>query len=1324
MLQQNGLFCAVMVVAILLLVGLALPATVSAQSDQFTRVKISSDDQGFGDVLLIRDGNEIVMYGLTGAVPALSEITLEDGVNPPMSRFASFTGKFPIRSELPARFSDTVETVTITATSPSGTITGTIDMTLGGEEAIDAIRAYKRGAARVLAGEINQVTEGVPPHALLDVIAENEADQPALGKVLLTQRLVGQGSSAVLVDQYEGLSDSGSTTTRIQTVPAFSQIGIFSEPVDVNNPDRTKRLQVIDTANFFDGDFVSNGAFIAFSVADMNSLTDSSTLFLRIVSQREDGPDGTPPRIFLGRIETDADAPISETPTVIPNNPPLDPDAPRDEGIAVVRGQTDPYAQVAAFAEEPPVDVLPNQNSENLLTSPVVADGNGNFEIVIPGFAPEGGVYEPRQQAYLQAWDQLGNVGEPVLVDLDDESFFAEAPVATQQPNGNFLIAGVAEPSSIISIVGLFSEDDTETFVTAGLAGPDGSFAIEATPFFEYEVTAIDQAGNATSVVISGDQGTVDPSNLAATVDFPNINISGTVESNANVLIYGFPLNQVPDQPQTFADRPAETFFVTQGKADQDGNFNIPVPASISQIILVQAVDSLGNPSNFVGFELVDEDGNPLNEAIVAIEITDVVNNLPNLPDTINGRLVNADNGTPIDGSSGTIQISAFRTFEPNVTDGFPFVNGLNTFREVGADGSFSLDIPEIDLTLATFVDEFYLVATERQGDGSLRILGFRSIEEDNTALDRRGPDIRLAPTENDVELIERERGVEDQIVVNRVFPAGTSGGGANALPDDAIPFIFVIADGNDDNQIDIHSKETEIIGFQQLYAASGIPRPGAPPINIGDNFWDPELQTIRGHSVVFVTLVDAFGNFSPNPIPVFLDVEIFAPNADLITASGDRVQGRADSVEASARVSIFKNENKTGLLGITQADELGQFFIGGLQIEQDVIYISTEDQAGNISDTVELQVTDPVTASQPIVMDGFGGLHSGENTLSSASLNSDSAVALAEVENNPSVFYMLLEDGTISALGSSIDAPIPTDQLNLTNPIAKDLEVVSEEPFSGYVLLGNGVIVPFGEVSFFGDLFTMQQGHDSQGRLRISGTQFFDDLDGNGVFDSEDTNGNGQLDIIVGIGGNVIVNEDTNGNGVLDTEPTLNVDKLDQGFGFDIARDLELVKANDGTVNGYVILDGFGVMWSFGEDINGEIVRPDVTNGIAGDDIFRDFELNVEDGQIVDFITLNGFGQVFGLPDGPLGAGSASDPDNAGHLSFNLGASFFGFDIARDIVSNPEDSNEDGVVDYNDGFYILNGLGTVSAIGDAEPIESLFLGFDIARDLEFGAAN
>jgi len=126
--------------------------------------------------------------------------------------------------------------------------------------------------------------------------------------------------------------------------------------------------------------------------------------------------------------------------------------------------------------------------------------------------------------------------------------------------------------------------------------------------------------------------------------------------------------------------------------------------------------------------------------------------------------------------------------------------------------------------------------------------------------------------------------------------------------------------------------------------------------------------------------------------------------------------------------------------------------------------------------------------------------------------------------------------------------------------------------------------------------------------------------------------------------------------------------------------------------------------------------------------DLFRAFDIVTDaQGQVRDLVMLNGLGQVYATAGGFLGAPPLDTeiPGTAGDLALvmNPAPVYFGFDIARDIVVNPLDSNGDGVVgDGSDGFYVLDGYGGIHAIGAATPIDNPpFLGFDIARDLEIG---
>ena len=67
---------------------------------------------------------------------------------------------------------------------------GTISLSVGGQQVVESLQNYFQDARNVMDGLKGQVTEGVPPHTLLDIVADDPANQSLLGKVLLTQTLI------------------------------------------------------------------------------------------------------------------------------------------------------------------------------------------------------------------------------------------------------------------------------------------------------------------------------------------------------------------------------------------------------------------------------------------------------------------------------------------------------------------------------------------------------------------------------------------------------------------------------------------------------------------------------------------------------------------------------------------------------------------------------------------------------------------------------------------------------------------------------------------------------------------------------------------------------------------------------------------------------------------------------------------------------------------------------------------------------------------------------------------------------------------------------
>ena len=1351
MYHKNGLFFAVATVVVVMLFAVIAPTPVSAQSDSAARVAIQGPAGEFGDVLLVKDGDDIIISGLSGAVSSAGKVTISADGMTPITVNASFVGHFPVKSGNPIIVPGgaSLETATISFASAAGgaAVAGTIPLNITGDNVLQALRDYASEVDKVLKGEKTTIDQGMPPHILLDVTQETPTDPPLVGKVLLTQRLVvkksGDSVSLSIIDQLEGISGAG-LTPPIQSLPNISLAGVYGIPVDVDNPNTTKRVHLIDTSSFVDGDFVGNGYFLPFSIPDVNSgnvediranlLSGSGVITSQIadvfylrVSQYINASERLN---FLAQIQNDVSAAIDGSVTVVTNN---DNNAAGADALAVIQGKADPYALVTAYAA--------NDVASGWLAS-AQADASGQFSLSIPPEASydaakdEFGPYVARNTVYLGVSDPFGNIGASLLeVTTDTEAVATESPVATPQADGNMIVAGRTEAGSIVLVEGRIRNGSDLFYAGVVKADADGAYTINVLPFYDYRVTVTDLAGN-TLVTdnVPGDQVASDPTNLTASVAFPYIQVSGVAEPYASILSYGFDAGVVPDNPVASETLPLGAFSLggansefpeTTAKAGADGSFTLSVPASVGRYIYLRAVDHAGNGSMYVPLEMVDSEGNPLGDVLTSVRITSVVNANPGLGDTVNGQTVDPITGAPLN----AFVVAAFARMTDDPSALIPFVEQLTGIVPVNNDGTFSLSIPDRSDISDEFVQSFYIVAFTMETDGTLKDVGFTMVSASD-GFDRVGPEIFLAPLATD--FIVRETGStgEDMMNVNRIYPAGT-GAGAADLPAGSLPYVFVLADSSDDDTIDVNAADTYIVDWKPLNAAipgTPLPIPGVTGLNLGLNYWDAASQSVVGKSTYFIALMDTVGNFTADPIPVYLDVTIQDPVVSLIAASGSSIFADEGTVEANSVVSVFENSDKSGLIATTAAYSNGGFAIVNLSISQDYVYIASRDSAGNESNVVKVKVSEPVQGTQFMVLDEFGVLHTSTKDVGFQA--NWRARALSSVDG---AVYALWSDGYITKLsGSGDDAPAWEDLYQVVDLTARDIEVISAKPFKAYVLLGNGVILTYGDVPFFGDLSVPDT---SVPRVPVEegSSVLFLDLNGNGVRDTEDANGNGILDISVGIGG-VLESEDLGiegvdgsaGNGLLDEEPIVDLLQSSQGFGWDIARDLELVKDNDGNVIGYVILDGFGVMWAYGSDIDSANVRPTNTNGVSiGSDTFVDLSLIVENGKIVDFISMNNNGDLFALPSdqgGVLGAGVSTDASVAGLLSADqYGYASFGFDIARDLAMNPADTNGDGAIDWQDGFYILDGFGGIHAAGGAPVIEdSPFLGLDIARDLEF----
>lgn len=1293
MVNQQGLLCVVKAMVGFALLAVALPLPLSAQTDLSARVPVTSDAEGFGDVLLVQEpgADTVYVFGLTGAVPPQSSVSITVGEQV-FTVAASVVGQFPIRTDnvVGITVDDASDIASVTATLPDGTtISGTFPLGIQSTAVVDALN-----------------DRSVSPNILLDIVPDDAANAGRVGQVLLTQELItfdsgGGGPVGTIVDVFEGIGNAADgSSLALPSVPPFSLIEVYQGNVDRVSPNPAALIQVLRTDTITPGrEFVSNGSFFPFTVPNQQSGTapEDAVVSLRITNLQDSGD------VFWATITNDIDVSVTVSEVTQDVN---------GSAVSVINGTADPYSVLT---------VLASDAADAAVLAQGQAGADGSFSISVPPIFDEDGFPLTQENVFITATDPFGNtIPAPIQVNIDD---------------------GTPDP-------------------------------------------------------------TVDTLEAAGT----NILITGTAEARASLQIFFVAAStESPiENPVAVAELPAGGFQYSQTSIEADGSYAIQIPNGLTDIVYLRAIDANGNSSLFVPADL-----RPLNTGLglslvqFQTPFTSITNNLPGQPDQVSGIITLAD-GTPV-GSEIEITVDSggnplfepvrkvvfVTTFLRAITEpgAFPFANELSSPRVVpGDDGSYTVSVRERDRLGSEFIEDFWLVAVgfNVNADGSidqsnLEVLGATFVDESSTdtggdGFDRVGPQILLAPLAEDISLAEKGSGASDIMNIGRIFPSD--------LPADALPFVVILANSDDNGSLDasttinVNDPNVEVVGFKALNSVSGLsfgipvfPIPGVTGIELGDNSWNALTQTVTGRSVVFVSLIDSVGNFSPNPIPVQLDVFTQDPNTSSLEATGTFVLGDTGTVEEDAIVTLYENADGSGRIASIQANSVGAFLFSGLSIEGDTVYLSSTDSAGNTSNIISVPVSNPVTPPQFLILDGFGGLHSNTRTVSSGFSSTDSARAMAGVADpsNPallesgSALYVLESDGTINLISSQGSEPLLNEEISVPGAFAVDLEVINSSPFAGYALLGNGVVVPFGDAPFLGDIasqgaYTPYFFLSSTGevfsvdpatepfsttetpldpdtltgpvpRLRIPGSQvLFDDLNRNGIYDNEDLNGNGILDVVVGVDPNnpILFNEDANNNGTLDIEPIIDPSNLAQGFFSNNAVDLEIVQSPSGDVLGYVILDAFGVLWPFGSGYGEEVVSGDLpTNGFSTEPIFNDLELVVEvsgdTATVVDFVTLNGFGEVFGLPGGPLGAGASDDEENRGILTGALGAPTYVMDIARAIRLSPFDSNGDQALTGADGFYVLDGLGGITAIGGATPItDTPFLGLDIAKDFEF----
>ncbi len=1279
-------------------------ARITLQADN------ASNQSLLGDVFVEVDGSgNLVVIGLMSAVPSSSTVSfyrdagklLQAGT--PTSVKASPNGGFPGAG-------DGLSIVV----NPTLLTTGNLYVRIVSPQ-YGTINAHIPVSVDADGNLVSSAAKDVPVRKIAISAPGNE---DLVGYMLLTQRT----QNGVLIDAFQGLPGA---------VPGLSTI-VVRQQMFIGNAIQSVQIASLNNSYLPGGSstFQSNGSIPFFGVSDQNSgniTKDGVGTLDGVLTLTITQSNGTS---FTATVQNDISADFSVDAIVdgVNNNNVADAAAgfPFTTTLGFITGSVGTSEVSGGFV-----------NYDNTDSANISADGTFSLNIS-PFFTLD----EPLgENVPVYFTDAFGNVSSQTFT-LDTASNLYSL-TSDNTPTGIVgTVSGFAEPGAAVivtsTVFGGAVQDDTliET-VTADTTTGAFTVNVPASPFVN--VRAVDRAGNISDVVrvdidLTSDDVVVDAGSITATFTAGaaiEYTFTGVADSDASVQVIGAAADFTPVDGVSTGDVLDDLPFGGRQigvrstvAAAADGSFTVTMNGAVGETLVLQAVDLAGNSSRYT---VVNLDVFPTNVGITAT----VTNYTRGSGDKIVVTVVNSTTGVAIDG----LYVNLFN----NSTDFRPLTDvnfWMTGFDGVGT-GAVTIDIPEHYPDAEVFNSESYITG------GYVSVvsaLGSEIGQVAITGLDRTGPVIGFSILpEVDIQLVQRGADRSDILNVLNILPA--TAGAPTSISADAVPYVAILADGNADGEIDVNDPSivlVDIAPFDSLLSGDLIPGlwiPGVSNIDLGENYWRANVQKVAGYEEVFLALFDMNFNFSGDPIPITLDVRIEDPDTSAITVSTSSVSGDAGSVEAGSSITLYANSALTDFLGATTADETGAFSMTYSRSNPDELFLVATDAAGNVSNSINLllEVTPPSTF---IIADGYGLFHTPDSVVSAAPQEDDLVRAIAPAPGTGGAFYILNGMGTIKSFrplapssGAATEPKIAA--LGLTADVARDIEItgIAGGVASGYVLLGQGMIIPIGDAPFFGDILDVD---NTKTRVELSDGNILFDENGNGTLDvflNEDTNGNGVLDIglvEVSPGEFQVVNEDTNGNGVLDyiAEIEINPNDLGVGFGFDAARDLEVVYGPDGTPTGYVMLDSFGALHCFG-DTDQILVNSKVDYAFT----YQGIEL-VADGanNVLDFIAVSGTGSVVATPGGALGAPDTTDDggqprDDAGDLKdvMNVNLPYFGFDIMRDVEVNPVDVSGNGISsDGSDGYYILDGFGGVHAIGNAPSLPNApFLGVDIARDLE-----
>ena len=205
------------------------------------------------------------------------------------------------------------------------------------------------------------------------------------------------------------------------------------------------------------------------------------------------------------------------------------------------------------------------------------ADQDGNFSVPVSGLK-EGDTVS------VTATDEAGNKSDATTATVAkaDDKTAPDAPVVNTVKAGDTAVTGTAEAGSTVEVT---LPDGSKVSATAD---QDGNFSVPVSGLKEGDtvsVTATDKAGNTsnpTSVTVGkGTDTTAPTAPVVNPVKAGTTAVTGTAEAGSTVEV------TLPDGSKVSA------------KADQDGNFSVPVSGlKEGDIVSVTATDEVGNTSS------------------------------------------------------------------------------------------------------------------------------------------------------------------------------------------------------------------------------------------------------------------------------------------------------------------------------------------------------------------------------------------------------------------------------------------------------------------------------------------------------------------------------------------------------------------------------------------------------------------------------------------------------------------------------------------------------------------------------------------------------